>query len=242
MPVFQRFQRDAAYDRLLALIMSGRLSADRPLSERKLAEALDIGRTPVREAIKALAGDGVLEIRPARGTYLRGIELEELQELYEARQMLEAQAAFLAAERGPTKELSAHRERLEQVGRAGMTSGLDAINDMGRDFHLDVFRAARNSILLDLYVPIQLRFRIAAKQVVLSSADGGAGDHIGILDAIEAREPEKARRLMSEHLARSRDMMRSLLIELKHRTMRNRPHGANGNGHPHAGQITKGTQ
>ena len=228
MPVFQRFQRDAAYDRLLALILSGGLPADRPLSERKLAKVLDIGRTPVREAIRALAGDGVLEIRPARGTYLRGIELEELQELYEARQMLEGQAAYFAAERGATPELSAHRKRLETTGQAGMPKHREAVNATAGAFHLDVLRAARNGILFDLYLPICLRFHVAAGRARHAGTDGGwaVADHLTILDAIEARAPEEARRRMAEHLARSREVMRGLLTELKHRTMRARPHGS----------------
>lgn len=239
MPVFQQFQRDAAYDRLMALILSDRLSPDRPLSERKLAEALDIGRTPVREAIRALAGDGVLEIRPARGTYLRGIELEELQELYEARQMLEGQAAYFAAERGATPQLSAHRERLARAGQSMVPGDRDGTNDAARgEFHLDVLRAARNGVLLDLYLPIRLRFRVAARRVRLPGGDCGdwaARDHLAILDAIEAREPEEARRRMGEHLTRSRDMMRGLLSELRRRTMRTRPYGPHGNGEGHAG-------
>lgn len=217
MPVFQRFQRDAAYDRLLALILSGELPAGRPLSERKLAEALNIGRTPVREAIRTLAGDGVLEIRPARGTYLRGIELEELQELYEARQMLEGQAAYFAAERGATPELSAHRTRLETAGQAAMPRDREADHATAAAFHLDVLRAARNGILLDLYLPILLRFHVTAKRARLAVADGGwtVADHLTILDAIEARKPDEARRRMGEHLARSREVMHGLLA---HRT------------------------
>jgi DNA-binding GntR family transcriptional regulator len=237
MPVLQQFQRDAAYDRLLALILSGRLPPDRPLSERKLAQALAIGRTPVREAIKALAGDGILEIKPARGTYLRGIELEELQELYEARQMLEGQAAWFAADRGATPQLSAHRERLARAGQT-VPGEQGAANETDSEFHLDVLRAARNGILLDLYLPIRLRFRVAARRARLSGGDCGnwaSRDHLAILDAIEAREPEEARRRMDEHLARSRDMMRGLLTELRHRTMRDRPRGLTGEGQGHAG-------
>lgn len=233
MPVFQQFQRDAAYDKLLGLILSGGLPPDRPLSERKLAEALDIGRTPVREAIRALAGDGVLEIRPARGTYLRGIELEELQELYEARQMLEGQAAYFAAERGATPQLSAHREQLAGMSHGGTRGDAGTASETGGEFHLDVLRAARNGILLDLYLPIRLRFRVAGKRARLSGGDcrgWAARDHLAILDAIEAREPEEARRRMTEHLARSRDIMRGLLTELKDRTTRTRPNGPNGQG------------
>src|SRR5262245_1111194 len=103
-----RFERDRAYHGLIDFILSGAAQPDAPLSERKLAGSLEIGRTPVREALRDLVRDGVLEVSPARGTYLRTFTTEEVRELYEVRQGLEGLAAELAAERGPTPELKAY--------------------------------------------------------------------------------------------------------------------------------------
>ena len=67
--------------KLLGLITSGRLPPTRPISERQIANELGIGRTPVREAMRALAHDGLLEIIPARGTFVAGISEDQLREL-----------------------------------------------------------------------------------------------------------------------------------------------------------------
>src|SRR5262245_30234220 len=103
-----QFERDRAYRELLDLIMGGGVDVAEPLSERKLAEALEIGRTPMREAMRDLARDGILEVRPARGTYVRSLSAEDVREIYEVRQGLEGLAASLAAQKGPSAALSAY--------------------------------------------------------------------------------------------------------------------------------------
>lgn len=229
MSVVLQFQRDAAYEKVLDLILSGALPVDEPLSERGLAESLSLGRTPVREAIRALARDGLLEIRPARGTFVRGIRLEQMHELYEVREALEGRAAWLAAMRGPTPELSAYRRLFERAKRAVVPSAArpaasrarvdwDETYDTGAEFHIDVVRAARNGMLLELYLPIRMQFRLAMrlgryydKEWILEGID----DHLGILDAIEARDAVAAQDRMCAHLAASFASKRKILAGLR---------------------------
>ncbi|MFX6230515.1 GntR family transcriptional regulator, partial [Acinetobacter baumannii] len=84
------------------LVVSGEVAADVALSERTLAETLGLGRTPVREALTALAKDGLLTIHPMRGTFVRQLSFDDLREIHEMRLGLEGLAAFLAASRGPS--------------------------------------------------------------------------------------------------------------------------------------------
>ena len=80
-----QFERDRAYKLLLDLILGGKIDTDTPLSERKLAEALDMGRTPIREAVRALVHEGLLETRPARGTFVRLLTMDDVREIYEVK-------------------------------------------------------------------------------------------------------------------------------------------------------------
>jgi DNA-binding GntR family transcriptional regulator len=105
MPEPKSLDRERAYRKLVDLILSGKLTENTPLSERGLAESLELGRTPIREAIKDLVREGVLDTHPTRGTFIRPLSLLDLQELYQIRYALEGLAAFLAAERGPSEEL-----------------------------------------------------------------------------------------------------------------------------------------
>ena len=93
MAVALQLERDRAYLGLLDLILGGGVNLVAPLSERKLADSLDIGRTPVREALRDLARDGILEVQPARGTFVRPLSIEDVQEIYEVRYSLEGVAA-----------------------------------------------------------------------------------------------------------------------------------------------------
>lgn len=89
-----------AYLRLKGLILDGSLVPSEPRSERQLATRLNVSRTPVHEALRKLENDGLLEIIPFRGAFVRHLSVAEVRDVYEARQAIEGMAAFLAATRG----------------------------------------------------------------------------------------------------------------------------------------------
>ncbi len=217
MPVITTFQRDKAYERLLNLILVGRLPADQPISERQIATELGFSRTPVREAMRALAQDGLLDIVPARGTFVRRISDEQLRELYEVREALEGQSAELAALQGASNRLLAFRSRLEKSRHAVTDREIAKTYEIGANFHVEVCRNAGNRILFDLYIPIRNRFKITMQlgryydsQWVIDGID----QHLDILAAIEAGNGRRARQLMSQHLQASYKSKRRILDEL----------------------------
>ena len=156
-----RFERERAYEGLVEFIMSGIAHPDEPLSERKLADSLEIGRTPVREAMRDLVRDGLLEVSPARGTYVRSFTTEEVRELYEVRQGLEGLAAERAAQRGATPELKAYGPLFRHTIEHPVEHDPEQVYDAGARFHLDLCRAAGNRQLLNIYEPLRMRFRLA---------------------------------------------------------------------------------
>ena len=96
-----------AYEAIRSMIAQGQLCPGEELSERSLAESLQLGRTPVREAIKELCREGVLMSVPLRGTFVQRLSVEDLKEIHEVRLALEGMAAKLAAEKGGSPELRA---------------------------------------------------------------------------------------------------------------------------------------
>jgi DNA-binding GntR family transcriptional regulator len=204
MTVKYTFERDRAYQQLLELVLAGALNPDQPLSERKLAESLAVGRTPMREAIKRMTREGLVEVRPARGTYIRQITRSDIQDIYEVRQGVEGTAAFLAAERGPTKEFTKYHRMFREMIERPDSFDLAAIHQAGQDFHVEMFRAARNPYLLEIYEPMRLRHQIALLLPRLydhAFIHASVHEHLDILSAIEDRDSEKARQLICEHLA-----------------------------------------
>lgn len=197
-------ERNRAYRLLLDLILGGKVDVDTPLSERKLAESLNMGRTPVREALRDLARDGVLEARPARGTFVRELSMEDVQEIYEVRYALEGMAAYLAAERGPTAALKAYGPKFQEMVASPETFDPVEEYELGAEFHLEVFRSARNRNLLQMYEPLRIRFAVALglpQHYDHERVRQSVSEHLEILMAIETGEGTKAQQLICNHLA-----------------------------------------
>lgn len=194
---------------MLDAILRGEIAGEVPLSERRLAEDLGIGRTPVREAIKDLVREGVLEAHPTRGTFVRQLSLRDVQEIYQVRYAIEGLAAFLAAERGPTEALSAYGPAFRNALASRNHADVAQVFDHGAEFHLEIFRCAGNHNLLEIYRPIRLRFRIALGLPRHHDPDRvfeSVREHLEILEAIEARDGERAQKLICEHLHRGLEM------------------------------------
>ena len=193
-----------AYARLRKLILDGAFPTDEPLSERALAERLSIGRTPVREAIKALTRDGLITVVPGRGTFLKQVSLDEIREIYEVRLGIEGIAAYLAAERGGTPELHA----FEPIFRRHLQNpeeDVATIQAVGADFHVALVAASGNRRLTAMFDSISNEIQLSLR--LTRTYDQGRvyptalAEHIEILDAIKARDPEGAQRAVYKNLS-----------------------------------------
>lgn len=193
-----------AYVRLRGLILGGSLAADEPLSERQLAVRLKVSRMPVREALRQLESEGLLEIVPFRGAFIRHLSLAEVRDIYEARQAIEGTAAFLAAKRGVTGKLRNFRARLAATVDPKASADLRKIQREGAAFHTAIVEASRNARLLmivqSLRSQITLTLRMALefdpKRIRNTNTE-----HLRILDAIESGDAPEARDRMVAHLA-----------------------------------------
>ncbi|QIB33525.1 GntR family transcriptional regulator [Ancylobacter pratisalsi] len=212
------FERDRAYNRLVSLIFGGTLEAGAPLSERKLAEQLDIGRMPVREALRQLEQEGVVEVKPARGTFVRRVSAEDLSEIYRVREVLECLAADLAATNGASPSLLMCGTRMRTMAQDPSAFTAVEIDDTGTEFHELLMQAAGNMALSETVRLLRLRFRLAfhlPRYFSHENVYSTLTDHIAILDAIVAREPRLAAKLMRAHLRRGLEMRQRLEITTK---------------------------
>lgn len=203
MAVSVNSKRELAYRRLVRLILSGAIDEAKPLSERKLSQTLKIGRTPVREALHQLASEGLIQVRPARGSFVRQISKTELHEVFELREALEGMAAALAAKRGPTKKLLAFTDAFEKIANKLPNCAAEQLDARGAAFHIEIVNAARNRILKDNYEPLRRRSRLAFDLSRYSNADWArqsVREHQEILDAIIGRDPARAERQMRKHI------------------------------------------
>ena len=193
---------ETAYDQIRALILSRRLEPGAAVSERGLSEQLALGRTPVREAVRRLAQEGLLEVAPARGTFVRQLTMQDLREIHEVRLGLEGIAAVLAAQRGSTPALQQCALQLRQLQGQPELDVLQT-QQAGWRFHDAMFEATGNPRLIALYHNLRAQSGLALQQVEGYDAARlrqALDEHLAIHDAIAAQDPERAQRCVWDHL------------------------------------------
>lgn len=218
---------DMAVDELIKLIEDRHLKADDALpSTAELAEALDVSRTVVREAIAELAGQGLLSRRQGRETVVAipdGRQLERLLRLRFAvggadyaslqtfREVIEVGAARLAAENATPEDVTALEERLTDLRRA---KGGEQLYVADQEFHREIARTSGNDMILltiDGITPLLVRLRRHAWSGWTRSGKGLepiVQAHAAILDRIKARDAAGAGNAMREHLVQAAEGLR----------------------------------
>jgi len=144
-------------------------------------------------------------VHPARGTYIRQPTMDEVEEIYEARMGIEGMAAFLAAKHGPTGEFTRFHRLFERMIDRPDAFDPSESHKAGQAFHVEIFRAARNQILLEIYEPLRLRHQVALGLPRLYDHDRvhqSVTEHLAILDAIKRRASAEAQQLICDHLAK----------------------------------------
>ena len=190
-----------AYDELRAMIVDGRLPPGARVGQAELADALRISRGSVREALRRLAGDGLVEFEVNRGFFVADLGLDRVLERLEARLHLEPVLARLAAERRTDDDLSALRLSIENE-RTARTAA--AAHDASRAFHLGVATATGNAALVRLIDSLWIadvgRRLLARRRTQPDWQEADVAEHIELLGAIEARHGDRAEALMREHV------------------------------------------
>jgi GntR family transcriptional regulator of vanillate catabolism len=203
-------------------ILDGSVSAGERINEVRFSKVLDVSRTPVRAALQALAGEGLLDYAPNRGFIVREFPLSAIVDAYEIRASLEGLAARFAAERGLSADDRAVIERSLAAGDQLLSRGEFAEGDLrlyrgiNGDFHETLLGAARNRMLAEMirichHVPTSSSRNIVAfeHRDVRRRHD----DHHRIYEAIQAREPWRAETLMREHVSGVRASLIKSLTE-----------------------------
>lgn len=196
-------------------IISGELEPGVSLSEIALAEAFGVSRTPVREALKQLQTEGLVEIRPRVGTFVTTPSRREINELFEMKALLEGAAARLLAHRGNVPELEGLRENLRATDRAVKAGDEERYAGLVEEFHDLIIVGADNAKLHAHYR--MLMNQLAYQRLVRTSlsqpgrpAKSGS-EHHHVVELLEAKDGDAAERVMREHVRASH---RSLMIGL----------------------------
>lgn len=196
---------------------------DRLPAETELAAQLGVGRSTVREAVRALAHAGLLETRQGSGTFVRSLEPDTpwepllrqaaVLDVYEVREALEVQGARLAAERRTESDVAALQASLAARDQARQRAGGGQFVETDLAFHRTVITAAHNPLLAELFDSFAAVLREALAAVVTDRDLGDVGvarTHGRLVTAIVAGDPDAAERATREHIGSSAAALRSL--------------------------------
>jgi DNA-binding GntR family transcriptional regulator len=204
---------EAVFRSLCQALRAGFYRPGDRLREEEVAQRLKVSRTPVREALGRLLAKGFVEPAGGRGLIVRSLGAAEVLELYAMREILEGAAARLAAQHASPPEIDALID-LEESFEAHVHDPAELAR-LNRAFHETIFRAARNRYLDSALQ--ELQDGIALLGATTFSATGrpstAAEEHRALIDAIAARDPDRAERLARSHI---QEALRTRLRLLQH--------------------------
>ncbi|MCU1718212.1 GntR family transcriptional regulator [Pseudomonas sp. 5P_3.1_Bac2] len=216
-PIRRKSLHSETVDHLRELIVSGVLAPGQKIPEKALCERFDISRTPLREALKALAAEGMIELLPQRGARVVTISDEELQELFPIIASIEALAGELACAKISDAQLAQIQQLHEDMLVAYQGKRSLEYSRLNRAIHFAIFEAADNNSLLTLYRNLELRIRNIRHTVRQAPGDWkeAVNDHEKILQALLERDANKLGKIMRKHVMNTARTVRHSIDELQ---------------------------
>ncbi len=198
-------------DSIRSRIISGEFELGASLSEGALATEFGVSRTPVREALKQLQTEGLVNVRPRVGTYVSIPSRGEIIELFQMREILEGAAARILAERGQVPELDLLRQNILKSDAALEANDVATYIDLVGEFHQLIVLGAGNSKLMAHYTMLmnQLAFPrlVTASLSVPGRFAKSEDEHRHMMDIIETKDGATAEQFMRHHVRASQEAL-----------------------------------
>jgi DNA-binding GntR family transcriptional regulator len=180
-------------------ILEGRLDEDTRLTEELLSEQLGISKSPIREALNRLEAEGLIRIEARRGAYLRSLSIKEVADLYDLREALETHAVRTGQFSDELlKELQSSVKRQRQYLKLNEKS---KYIDEDMSFHAALARATGNATLCGVLENLRNQIWLLRRKTYDLSSSTASDYHETIVNALEAKDSERAERAMSEHIS-----------------------------------------
>jgi DNA-binding GntR family transcriptional regulator len=195
---------DLAYERIRGFVLGGEVPPGARLGQVELAERFGISRTPVREALRRLTGEGLVDFHSNRGFRAADLGLDAVLRRMEVRSLVEPGIARLAAQRRTDEDLQHLQETI--ASQEGSKDGISA-HDASRDFHIALARASGNEELVRVLNSLWLvevgRRLLARRTAEPNWLRDDVREHREILTAVREGRAADAERLMAEHIGRA---------------------------------------
>jgi len=205
-----------AYEQILKMILNGGARPGELVNERRLAESLSMSRTPVRDALLMLEGEGLLLRQGSRGLQVRQMRIEDYMDALQVRLLLEPTVAGMAAGNVPAAAVQALRAQIAALRALPPDQPTDRAlaRDIDEGIHGAISAAVENRQLSAIIRTMRLQTQIFDLRSMPERLADTCAEHLAILDAVEAGDPERAAAAMAAHLARVRDSIIQRLTRL----------------------------
>jgi DNA-binding GntR family transcriptional regulator len=208
----------SAAERLRDLIIEGELAPGTRLNERALGERLGISRTPLREALRVLAAEGLVLLHPNRGAQVVRLSGDDIRESFEVMSGLEALSGELACRRITDAEVAEIKALTFEMLACHARADLPAYYRLNRRIHDQINRSARNTLLTQTYRMLNLRIQNLRFRSNLERGkwNRAAREHLSMVEALEARDGARLSALLRTHLYQKGEAVLEALMSSRH--------------------------
>jgi DNA-binding GntR family transcriptional regulator len=214
-PIARRSLHDEVVERIRDLIIEGELAPGARVPERLLCERFGISRTPLREALKVLAAEGLVQLLPNRGARVVALSAATVAEHFEVLAGLEALAGELACRRIGKRELVPIRRAHDAMVKSFAKADLSSYFKLNQEIHQRIVDAAGNATLKDLHEALAGRVKRARFMANLSEERWRQAvlEHEAIIEALEARDADGLARILKQHLRNKAEAVMQAMLD-----------------------------
>ena len=195
---------DIVADIIRKKIINGEIKHNLKLSTRQLSEELEVSRTPVREAIRRLESEGLIDLLPRKGFIVKEYSIDKIKEIYDVRRVLEIKAISLACKNITKKELDNIEALAQRLNKALQNKKIDIldIEQLNKKFHFAIYQASRNETLNQIIR--NLWFRVSGLLITIFSTphrrEEIPQEHEAVIRALRRKDEDACRRALIKHM------------------------------------------
>lgn len=202
--------RGKIYSTLRENILSGKYLQGESLIEKRLATELNVSRTPIREAIRQLELEGLVESIPNKGVTVKGISRKDVEDIYKIRMLLEGLAARWAIEKMTDQDIKQLEETYELMEFYTGKGDIDAISEHNTAFHDIIYAATKSVVLIQILKDFQVYVKWVRHESLstLGRKEAALREHHDILKAFKNKDVEAAEKFLVQHVENSSKILK----------------------------------
>ena len=208
----RRNRSEQAYEALRSAILGAEIAAGEAVNEAEWAERLGMSRTPIREALSRLSQEGLVETVPHRGTFVRGVSLDDLREVYQLREVLEALAATDAVLRLSDEVILEAEEAWASLARAleeGQQPDYETVGRLDNAFHMMIVSHCGNGRLRVIMQGLNdevLRYQLLTARL-LDDVKNTVQQHLALIQLLKRRDASGLSEALKNHIESAADVI-----------------------------------